>query len=123
MDSWFNAQMVISHAVAVVSALACLCFGVQAQTHASGQPAIWPANATAESNALATAEVMKVYLKEKRVLLKHGPIPNLGMSAMTMVFSVKNPKILNSLRPGNKIKFTAEQVQQDFVVTFIEVTN
>ncbi len=123
MDSWSNEQMTISHTVAIVAALTCFSSGVQAQAQASGQTAIWPANADAEGKALATAEVMKVYLKEKRVLLKHGPIPNLGMSAMTMVFSVKNPKILNSLRPGNKIKFTAEQVQQDFVVTFIEVTN
>ncbi len=123
MDSCSNKWMIFSKAVAVASALACLSSEVQAKTQASGQAAIWPANATAESKALASAEIVKVYLKEKRVLLKHGPIPNLGMSAMTMVFSVKNPKILNSLRPGNKIKFTAEQVQQDFVVTFIEVTN
>ena len=114
--------MISSHAVAFVVALASLTSGVQAQTQTSGHPVAGSASATPESKALATAEVVQVYLKEKRILLKHGPIPNLGMSAMTMEFAVKNPKILNSLRPGNKIKFTAEKVQEDYVVTLIEFT-
>ena len=114
--------MLFSHAVAFGVSLVYLTSGVQAQTQVSGQPATGSASATAEGKALATAEVVQVYLKEKRILLKHGPIPNLGMSAMTMEFAVKNPKILNSLRPGNKIKFTAEKVQEDYVVTLIEFT-
>lgn len=112
--------MISSNVAAFIALSASLTFGVQAQTQNSGPPSTKPASATAGPRALATAEVVEVYLKEKRILLKHGPIPNLGMSAMTMEFAVRNPKVLTSLRPGSNIKFTAEQVHEDYVVTFIE---
>ena len=112
--------MKLSHAVTFLALLACLASSARAQTQASSQPAIKSADAATQSVALASADVVKVYRKEKRVLLRHGPIPSLGMSAMTMEFALSNAKMLNSLKPGDKIKFTADQVDGDYVVTSIE---
>ena len=113
--------MNFSPAITVLAMLACLSCKVQAQTPSSNQLATQSAKTAAESKGLASAQVVKVYPKEKRILLKHGPIPDLGMSAMTMEFGVRNAKMLNSLKPGDAVKFTAEQVKGDFVVTSIEV--
>ena len=71
-------------------------------------------------SSLASAEVLAVYPKEKRVLLKHGPIESLGMSDMTMEFGVANPRLLASFKRGKKIRFSAVRVKDDYVVTHVE---
>jgi len=40
--------------------------------------------------------------------IKHGPIPNLDMAAMTMVFKVANPKMAKGITKGDKIKMHVE---------------
>lgn len=75
---------------------------------------------TAASANLARAEVIAVYPKEQRVLLKHGPIENLGMSDMTMEFGVANPRLLASFKRGKKVRFSAVRVKDDYVVTHVE---
>ena len=74
----------------------------------------------AAGSSLASAEVIAVYPKEKRVLLKHGPIENLGMSDMTMEFGVANPRLLASFKRGKKVRFSAVRVKDDYVVTYVE---
>ncbi len=69
---------------------------------------------------LASAEVVAVYQKEKRVLLKHGPIANLGMSDMTMEFGVANPRLLSAFKRGRKVMFSAIMVKDDYIVTHVE---
>ena len=91
-----------------------------AQTPGSGQPASRPGRAATQRAALASAEVVNVYPEEKRLLLKHGPIPGLGMSAMTMEFGVRNARMLKSLKPGDRILFSAERVNDDYVVTSVQ---
>lgn len=83
----------------------------------------WAACAQAQAPAkasLATAEVIAVYVKEKRVLLKHGPIDELGMSDMTMEFGVASPRMLATFKRGKKVMFSAVRVKDDFVVTHVE---
>ena len=69
---------------------------------------------------LASAEVIAVYPKEQRVLLKHGPIANLGMSEMTMEFGVANRRMLTSFKRGKKVRFSAIMVKDDYIVTHVE---
>ncbi len=102
--------------------LACITLSAQPQTQNSGHASSKSASAATKSTAFASAEVVDVYAKEKRLLLEHGPIANLRMSAMTMEFGVRDAKLLIGLKPGNKIRFTAEHVNDDYVVTSIEVT-
>lgn len=76
-----------------------------------------PAFAVAD---MADAEVRKIDTENKKLTLKHGEIANLGMPAMTMVFRVKDPAMLDKLKTGDKVKFKAEQIDGAFVVTTIE---
>ncbi|MFC5522127.1 copper-binding protein [Polaromonas jejuensis] len=93
-----------------------------AQAQPSGQAGVKPVTAApAMAASLTNAEVLKVYPKEKRVLLKHGPIPNIGMGAMTMEFALLDPKMLSSVKPGDKVRFAADQVKGEYVVTHIEL--
>lgn len=85
----------------------------------AGSMACAQAEATATAS-LASAEVVAVYPKEKRVLLKHGPISNLGMSDMTMEFGVASPQMLASFKRGKKVRFLAVRVKDDYIVTHVE---
>jgi Cu/Ag efflux protein CusF len=42
------------------------------------------------------------------------------MPAMTMVFQVKDPAMLDSVKAGDKVKFQAERIGGAFTVTLIE---
>ena len=92
---------------------------IGAATLIAGSVACAQAQARAKPS-LASAEVIAVYPKEKRVLLKHGPIENLGMSDMTMEFGVANPRLLASLKRGKTVRFAAVKVKDDYVVTHVE---
>ena len=65
-------------------------------------------------------EVRKIDKDAKKITLKHGPIKNLDMPGMTMVFQVKDAGLLDKFVAGDKIMFTAEQQQGAFVVTGAE---
>jgi Cu/Ag efflux protein CusF len=64
-------------------------------------------------------EVRKIDKAQAKVTLKHGPIANLEMPAMTMVFRVADPKMLDSLKEGDKVKFAAANVNGALTVTSI----
>ena len=69
---------------------------------------------------LVDAEVRKVDLENKKITLKHGEIKNLDMPGMTMVFQVKDPAMLDKVKAGDKVKFTADRVNSAFTVLSIE---
>jgi Cu/Ag efflux protein CusF len=70
--------------------------------------------------ALSDGEIRKVDKDAKKITIKHGPLQNLDMPAMTMVFQVRDPAMLDSVKAGDKIKFRAESVGGAFTVTKIE---
>jgi len=81
-------------------------------------------NAPATSGAAAATtdgEVRKFDKEQSKVTLKHGPITNLDMPGMTMVFKVADPKMLDAIRQGDKVKFAADNVNGSLTVTAIEV--
>jgi len=84
----------------------------------SARPA---SSAAAGQGALANGEVLEIDRKEKRVLLKHGPIQHIGMDAMTMEFNVPDSKLLASLKPGDKVRFDAAYKNGDYEITRMEV--
>ena len=80
-------------------------------------------NADAKSAAaagLSEGEVRKVDKDTGKVTIKHGPLENLGMPAMTMVFQVKDPAMLDQVKAGDKINFIAEKVGGQYTVTRVE---
>jgi Cu(I)/Ag(I) efflux system protein CusF len=70
---------------------------------------------------LADGEVTKVDESAGKITIKHGPIKKLNMDeGMTMVFKASDPAMLKQVKPGDKIKFDADNVNGQFTVTKIE---
>ncbi len=70
---------------------------------------------------MVAAEVKKVDKDAKKITLKHGEIKSLDMTPMTMVFQVKDVKLIENIKAGDKVKFSAEQTKSGYAVTSIEV--
>src|SRR5688572_9625418 len=68
------------------------------------------AGAGQSASAMAEGEVRKVDKDAKKITIKHGPLQRLEMPAMTMVFQVKDPAMLDQVKAGDKIRFDAEKV-------------
>jgi Cu/Ag efflux protein CusF len=64
--------------------------------------------------------VNKVDAKAKKVTIKHEDLKNLDMPAMTMVFRVDNPALLEKLKEGSSIEFVAERVNGKLTVTEVK---
>lgn len=74
--------------------------------------------ATAQVAATWTAgEIKKLDAQGARVTLQHGDIKNLNMPAMTMVFRLRRPDMLQGFKVGDKVRFQAEMDGNDMVVT------
>jgi Cu(I)/Ag(I) efflux system protein CusF len=71
-------------------------------------------------SALSDGEIRKVDKDAKKITIKHGPLENLDMPAMTMVFQVKDPGVLDQLKAGDKVKFRAEKIGGAYTATKIE---
>jgi len=69
---------------------------------------------------LTDGEVRKVDRSQGKLTLRHGPLPNLDMPAMTMVFRVADPKMLEAVKEGDKVRFTAERLDGAIVVTTLQ---
>ena len=67
----------------------------------------------------ADGEVRKIDKAQSKITLKHGEIKNLEMPPMTMVFRLKDPKLLDNVAVGDKVKFAAEKIDGNYVVTQI----
>lgn len=79
------------------------------------------AGASAPSAApLTEGEVRKVDKDAQKMTIRHGPIENLGMPAMTMVFQVKDPSVLDQVKVGDKIRFSAEKVGNAYTLTEVQ---
>jgi Cu(I)/Ag(I) efflux system protein CusF len=78
------------------------------------------ATAVPASADMADAEVRKIDKENKKITLKHGVIKNLDMPGMTMVFQVKDASLLDNIKAGDKIKFTAESVNGAMTVLSVQ---
>ena len=99
-----------------------------AASHA-GAPMTMPMEAKKEMPAaaggmvmadMADGEIRKVDMDNKKITIKHGEIKNLDMPGMTMVFQVKDPAMLTTVKTGDKVRFKAEKSGGAIVVTEIQ---
>lgn len=74
----------------------------------------------ASASDLAEGEVRKVDKEGKKLTLKHGPLKNLDMPGMTMVFQVKEDALLDKVQAGDKVRFQAEKIDGKFTVIRLE---
>lgn len=76
--------------------------------------------AKAAAPAWTDGEVRKIDTKAQTITLQHGRIKNLDMPAMTMVFKVKTPALLERVKVGDKVKFSADMPNGALMVTALE---
>lgn len=88
-------------------------FAISAGAHAQTTPG-------SAAGAMSTGEVRKVDKNVGKMTIRHGPLLNLGMDAMTMVFRVRDPAMLDQVGVGDKVRFVAEQPNGQLTVTRIE---
>ena len=79
-----------------------------------------PAVAAPASSTMTEAEVRTINKEAGKITLKHGEIKNLDMGAMTMVFQVTDKAMLDKVKEGDKVNFTAEKIRGQYTVTGIE---
>jgi Cu(I)/Ag(I) efflux system periplasmic protein CusF len=102
-----------------------LCGFATAQTnvpadHSTHHPS--PGVSEGAASDFSTAEVRKVDRDAQKVTLRHSAIPHLGMpDNMTMVFRVTDPKMLEGLKAGDKIRFKAAKVGGQYTVTELDL--
>ena len=104
-----------------IASLITVATAAQAAGHAAA-PMVTASVAVAAKTDLpmTEGEIRKVDLESKKVTIKHGEIKNLDMPGMTMVFQVKDPAMLDKIKAGDKVKFSAEKSNGAIVVTDIQ---
>jgi Cu/Ag efflux protein CusF len=76
--------------------------------------------ALAQNLPTVSGTVEKVDAAQGKITIDHGPIKNLDMEAMTMVFRAQDPALLQGLKAGDKVQFTADRVNGQISVTSIK---
>jgi len=76
--------------------------------------------AFAQGLPTVSGTVEKVDTAQGKVTIDHGPIKNLDMESMTMVFRAQDPALLKGLKAGDKVQFTADRVNGQISVTSIK---
>jgi len=72
------------------------------------------------ADQLSEGTVKKIDAASQRVMLTHGPIENLGMPPMTMMFKVKDATMLKQVKNGDKVHFRVEDLGGEYTVVRIE---
>jgi len=73
------------------------------------------------AQSLTDGQVTKVDASAGKITIKHGPMKKFDMDdGMTMVYRAQDPAMLQTVKAGDKVKFDAENVNGQFVVTKIQ---
>lgn len=106
---------------ALPTLLATLFLALPAAAEMGHTSQIMPMDQGAKATKLSEGVVRKVDKDQKKLTIRHGPLENLGMSSMTMVFRVKDVGYLDQVKPGDNILFLAESVNGVLTVTQLEI--
>jgi Cu/Ag efflux protein CusF len=94
--------------------------GASAQTSATDHAAHHGAT-TDTAAELASGEVRRIDKAQKKITLRHGEIRSLDMPPMSMVFQVREAELLDAVKVGDKVLFSAiKDSDGSFVVTSIK---
>jgi len=77
---------------------------------------------TADST-LVDGQVKKIDKAGGKITVSHGPLTNLNMPAMTMVFRVNLADWLEQLQPEEKIRFVADSINGALTIVRLETAN
>ncbi len=117
----------------MIATLGTLAVGLSMAVNAgTDKPSTYPAVAQAAPGApgpsagpktsdMTPGEVQKVDKGAGQLTIKHGAIKSLDLPSSTILFNVRDPAILDSVQPGDKVKFKAMNEGGKVVVTEFEV--
>lgn len=92
-----------------------LLFAVMTMLNLPAIDSIW-----AQSD-LTDGLVTKIDASASKITIKHGPMKKFDMEdGMTMVYHVNDAALLTTVKAGDKVKFDAEHVNGQFIVTKIQ---
>ncbi len=60
----------------------------------------------AQTIGSAEGEIRRIDKEAGKITIRHGPIAELDMPAMSMVFRPVDPALLDQLKTGDKVRFT-----------------
>ena len=111
----------ILSAIALSAALAAITAPAFAQDHSShaGHGSA-PAASAASADVMTAGEITRIDARTGKLTIRHEEIKNLDMPPMTMVFVVKDPNQLKGLKVGDRVQFTAEQLNGAYTATSLE---
>ena len=70
---------------------------------------------------MVDGQVVRIDESARKITIKHGPVKKFDMEeGMTMVYAVRDPALLKTVKAGDKIKFDADRVNGQFTVMKIE---
>jgi Cu/Ag efflux protein CusF len=88
---------------------------------ATAEPPAQPVAPKMASNApMVSATIKKLDESTGKVTLDHERIPNVDMDAMTMAYKVQDPAALKGLKAGDKVRFSAEDINGQITVMKIQ---
>lgn len=96
-----------------------LAIGLMQPAMATDKAEPW-AGQVQQATELSEGTVRKVDTAKGRVTIAHGPLKNLNMPPMTMIFRVAQPTLLDGIANGDRIRFSAEDQNGRMVVTAIQ---
>jgi Cu/Ag efflux protein CusF len=99
----------------LVMALMAMASFIHAQNHEHGS-----SSSEMTENLWTMGEVRKIDLSQKKITIRHDEIKNLQMPAMTMIFIVKDVRMIDSLQPGDQVKFKAYRDNGHYFVDEIQ---
>jgi Cu/Ag efflux protein CusF len=77
----------------------------------------WTPTAAQAQAALVAGEVVKVDRAAGRVTLKHGEIKSLDMPPMTLAWRVAQPRWLEDLAVGDRVRFVPARIDGQYTIT------
>jgi Cu/Ag efflux protein CusF len=86
-------------------------------TAAAGCAAAWAVSSARAQAAWVLGEVVKVDRAAGRVTLRHGEIKSLDMPPMTLSWRVAQPRLLEDLAVGDRVRFAPARIDGQYTVT------
>ena len=74
----------------------------------------------AQKMPMSEGVIRKVDKAAGKITIRHGELRNLGMPGMTMSFHVSDPAMLEKVKPGDSVRFVAEEVHGALTITRME---
>ena len=89
-------------------------------TPLAAQVSAGPIQIAQAARGTSEGEIRDIDRGAKKVTIKHQAFKGLDMPAMTMTFQVRDVRVLDRVKAGDKVSFQVEQVGSAMVVTAIQ---